>query len=844
MRASLLLSFLIPASCVGFSNDIPSPPQLISPMPGEIITTLNVPFQWQSDASPQGFTLYVDDGVRLQSKEYPGIDLSGEATVSVCQSCTWRVSADWSSLSVSSDTNSFIVDVPVLEATIEINNGADFANNATVAVEISDVSEDVAELILSENPDFVAAAWIPAEPGIQQFQLSHGDGPKQIFLGLRSVKGITSMEVISAAITLDTSPPVISAFEQPLPSSTSEPDWPTRIVATDDLSGIDSYAVTMDEVMPPTTFPFASGSLMLNLPATGSYTLYPWVRDQAGNVSGGPGLELTVNYDDATSSRTWYAHPDGLGTGSGLSPLNAASDLNTLIPMIAPGEQLHLVEGDYALTGQLVMNSNIELLGGYDERYFERDSSMHVTKIIGNAEDGVLVNFTSPSFDGLTLSNSFIGSDVSTVSLVFGIALFRNCIVEGPTSAINESVAIEINGSGIDMEDSSIFLGNAPSSYGIHVVTAGGGMFMSNTTISWGTSFDDVIGILARGTMNLSNSQILGGVANNVTGLRLVNHSGIINENTISIGEVQTFGEAFRVEDSDSTIQDNLAIDGGFSTTGSTQGISINSPTQSATIRRNTINGGTASVSVIGIDCFDCDGGATIERNTIYGGDSEDQTYGIRIMTGTPTVSENIVNAGTAAQATGLSVGVQIMPSADATISGNVISAGQASLTQGVQISGAAPVITNNTIEGGSGSLVPSGAIATSMSAHPVLRDNILFVDGGAGFGVIAANLAEPGEFEYSLIFTTTSGRHYNDNSTFRNLDASNTWNPGPPTLFGGGMAIGNVTGIDISDIFAAGYDMTDLTTWAFRPGGPADGSSSTGGFIGADINAVGPSGS
>jgi predicted CxxxxCH...CXXCH cytochrome family protein len=113
-----------------------------------------------------------------------------------------------------------------------------------------------------------------------------------------SPSGASGVLVVDEVVAVaDTTPPTVSAFTATTPS-TSRNIPVTAFTATDNV-GVTGYLITTSSTQPaagaagwtataPTTYTVA---------ADGSYTLYPWAKDAAGNVSAVFGTPVTVVVD-------------------------------------------------------------------------------------------------------------------------------------------------------------------------------------------------------------------------------------------------------------------------------------------------------------------------------------------------------------------------------------------------------------------------------------------------------------------------------------------------------------------------------------------------------------------
>ena len=120
----------------------------------------------------------------------------------------------------------------------------------------------------------------------------------------------------TSATPVDTTSPAVSSFTIGTPSGLTVPV--TAFVATDNV-GVTGYAITTSAT-PPALGAFASLPSTWTAAGDGSYTLYPWARDAAGNISAVFGSPRSVSVDATAPVVTAFT----LGTPSGLTvPISA-----------------------------------------------------------------------------------------------------------------------------------------------------------------------------------------------------------------------------------------------------------------------------------------------------------------------------------------------------------------------------------------------------------------------------------------------------------------------------------------------------------------------------------------
>jgi hypothetical protein len=165
-----------------------------------------------------------------------------------------------------------------------------------------------------------------------------------------------TVTVTAAPTPTDSTPPVVAAFAV---SGTVSPVTVSAFAGTDDV-GVTGYTITQANVPPGA----GSGAWQLRAPtsyatlSTGAVTLYPWVRDAAGNVSLSYGAPVTVTLTAPVSSASlgtnlnwmtdwdpeklpadlmWSARPWALGSGNGDTAANWAAVDSQGWPVVIAG---------------------------------------------------------------------------------------------------------------------------------------------------------------------------------------------------------------------------------------------------------------------------------------------------------------------------------------------------------------------------------------------------------------------------------------------------------------------------------------------------------------------------
>ncbi|MEW5801617.1 MAG: Ig-like domain-containing protein [bacterium] len=117
-----------------------------------------------------------------------------------------------------------------------------------VQIHLSLYSQGAVQMIISDNPSFLHAAWEVYAPA-KVFTLSAGDGQKTIYVRFRSASGQES-DVVSDTVTLDSTPPSIT-FVTPAEGESVKKVIPVSIAVSDSLSGTAQVEIYLDGVKVP-----------------------------------------------------------------------------------------------------------------------------------------------------------------------------------------------------------------------------------------------------------------------------------------------------------------------------------------------------------------------------------------------------------------------------------------------------------------------------------------------------------------------------------------------------------------------------------------------------------------
>jgi len=231
------------------------------------------------------------------------------------------------------------------------------------------------------------------------------------------------------------------------------------------------------------------------------------------------------------------------------------------------------------------------------------------------------------------------------------------------------------------------------------------------------------------------NNSIHGGAGSTrSTGIQ-VDSFPIIVSNTIDGGDGGALSYGILIVGGSPRIQDNT-IHGGRGKMNSTgiQNMSRSSPV----IEANHVDGGDGAGLSIGIKNLgrsNTSPSTTAIRNNMIHGGSGKQSYGIfNEKNVSPLIEANSIDGG---NGSAYSTGIFNLGTPALQIRNNTVSGGKGRISEGIHMSGASPIIENNTIDGGSGANASAGitlagltGIGLPVPTSPVIQNNIVLTSG------------------------------------------------------------------------------------------------------------------
>ncbi|MHB8793846.1 MAG: right-handed parallel beta-helix repeat-containing protein [Thermoleophilia bacterium] len=446
-------------------------------------------------------------------------------------------------------------------------------------------------------------------------------------------------------------------------SPTNRPDVPITSFSASDNAAVAAYLITTSSTRPGSVGAGWSGSApsSYHVDADGTYTLYPWVKDAAGNVSEAYGSPVTVVVNTSSASETLQV-PSEYGTIQ--AAIDAASNGDTVL----------VADGNY--------DENITFRG--KAITVQSENGTGSTAIQGTGANSPVVTFNSGETANAVLDGFVIDNQAAAGSQTRGIYIagnsfpsIRNCAISGNYSTTNGS-GVYITGatSTVSLTDTnvtgnsttmsgggiwtnsplSITRGSVSDNAALNAASAGGGLYLSGSavmTIS-GTSISENSaqwggGVYSSGPkLNITGSHIEGNYATHYAGGGLSLSGGAasavyINDSYIRGNSALSDGGGVWISSTTKTTITNCMISGnraaGPGTTSYGGGVYGSSLT---TVINSTLGGNYSGKYGGGYS-----GGGTITNSIVYGNSA---TTGLQI-TGSPAVSYSDIQGGFAGAA-------------------------------------------------------------------------------------------------------------------------------------------------------------------------------------------------
>lgn len=282
--------------------------------------------------------------------------------------------------------------------------------------------------------------------------------------------------------------PVVNSFAATTP--TNRPDIPITSFASSDNAAVAAYMITTSPTMPGAGGAGWSSSApsSYHVDADGTYMLYPWVKDSAGNVSEVYGSPITVVVITSSAAQTLQV-PSEYGTIQ--AAIDAASN------------------GDTILVADGVYDENITFRG--KAIIVQSENGAGNTAIQGTGANSPVVTFASGETANAVLDGFVIDNQAGAGSQTRGLYIannsspaIRNCNINSNDSSANGSgVYITGTTSTVTLTDTyvtgnsttmsgggiysnsplSITRGGVNNNEALNTASAGGGLYLSGNAV-------------------------------------------------------------------------------------------------------------------------------------------------------------------------------------------------------------------------------------------------------------------------------------------------------------------------------------------------------------------------
>lgn len=250
-----------------------------------------------------------------------------------------------------------------------------------------------------------------------------------------------------------------------------------------------------------------------------------------------------------------------------------------------------------------------------------------------------------------------------------------------------------------------------------------------------------------------------------------------------------------------STVADGFTINGGSSAGASNYGIYIING--NPTISNNSVNGSSCTISGDCYGIYVSGASPVISGNSIRGGSQTSNlfaTYGIyNTNTATPVITNNAVNAGTNS---GTNAG--------------------ASNTYGIHSTNASlPTISNNTINGGGASSGIAYGIFHSFTGTSIVTNNIIFTtSGGQRFGIYESGVSTGAlSLQNNLLFDCPTALYYDQTTLTNHTTEAAINNPANTTQGTAASSSGNLGPASVANFAAVFFtSASDLRLTSSSP--------------------------
>jgi hypothetical protein len=245
--------------------------------------------------------------------------------------------------------------------------------------------------------------------------------------------------------TYDTTGPSVTSFTATSP--TNSLNIPITAFTASDSSGVAGYLITTSSTPPSAGAAGWSGSASTTytVAGDGAYTLYPWAKDAAGNVSAAYGSPASVTVDTTAPSVTSFTATSP--TNSLNIPITAftASDSNGVTGYLITTSSTPPSAGAAGWAGTAPSTYTVASAGAYTLYPWAKDALGNVSAAYGSPAS-VTVDTTAPTVTSITRMNS---NPTNTGSVDFVVGFSESGLTGIDTSDFTLTTTGSISGASV-----------------------------------------------------------------------------------------------------------------------------------------------------------------------------------------------------------------------------------------------------------------------------------------------------------------------------------------------------------------------------------------------------------
>ena len=251
----------------------------------------------------------------------------------------------------------------------------------------------------STPPSATAAGWAGSAPTTYMVASS---GSYTLYPWAKDVAGnVSAVYGSPISVNVDASAPMVTAFT--VPAASSSLAIPITTFTSSDNIGVTGYVITASSTSPsagaggwtgtpPTSYTVAS---------SGSYTLYPWVKDALGNVSAVYGSPLSVNVDASAPGVTVFSVPaTSTSLNISITTFTASDNIGVAAYLVTESQSSPSTD-DPNWMGSAPTAYTVGSSGSYTLYPWVKDAAGNISPVY-SSPGGVTVDDTKPTVNSFT----------------------------------------------------------------------------------------------------------------------------------------------------------------------------------------------------------------------------------------------------------------------------------------------------------------------------------------------------------------------------------------------------------------------------------------------------------